>query len=313
MKMKGLLTFSDGILCKQDVLGRTYVGQIAGIDVAISFPRVPDTTGKRDFELIGMSNPLLPPKNGENFKRGEEKIVWGHPMCYPSFSSCVNCVLFEINCQEHEDNVIAQRLYNAIGAWEYAFTSFCQLSSKQDLHRDENIQRTISNLELLSTNGYIQNTHPQTIYAHFYSEDSFISNKQLEQAIAYATSGKELLLEYQMLLSAYKARNKLQNRQAIVDACSAVEICLVNRIKGFCADKGIDPEILLSKYRSLGERFKLAEKLDSNFATANYRDIIVNPRNDIAHNRDVYPTNKTTDDLISAVEQCLEHYHISYY
>lgn len=311
--MIGLLTFSKGIFCKKEALGRTYSGQIAGINVGISFPGSPDISNRNQADSVGMSNPLLPPSLGKNLKRGDEKVFWGYPLNYPSLSSFVKCALVEIDCQEHEYEVIAQKLYAAIGIWENAVTSYCQLCSKQNLYRDENNQNNTSNLELLSSKGYIQNRTPKTIFAHFYLEDTFISKEQLEQAISFATSGKELLLEYQLLLSAYKARKKLQNRQAIIDACSAAEICLVGRINDYCFEKGIDPEILLTKYKSLGDRFRLVAKLDSDFTSVDYNNMIVKPRNDIAHNRKVYPTNETTDKLISAVEQYLQHYHMSYY
>lgn len=311
--MIGLLTFSEGILCKKEVLGISYTGQIAGVDVSISFPCSPDAFNQNPSLPVGINSPLLPPLQEKNLNQGNTEVFWGYPINYPSLSSFVKSVLVEINCQECECETVARKLYSAIGVWGDAIISYCRLCSTQNPFRNKCNQNTTASLKLFSTKGHIQDRSPRSLCGYIHSEDSFISKEQLEQAIFFAASGKELLLEYQMLLSAYEARKKLQNRQAIIDACSAAEICLVNRIKKYCCAKDIDSEILLNKYRSLGERFRLAAKLDDHFITIDYNNIIVKPRNDIAHNREVCPTDKTTDELISAIEQCLEHYHTRYY
>lgn len=307
--MVGLLTFTKGILCKKEVLGETYSAQIAGINVEISFPRILDSS---DPDELKESN-LLPPAKGSSFRRGDEEIAWGHPVNYPNLSSFVKCALVEVSCQEHECEAIAQKLYAAIKKWGDAVISYCQLCSKQGIYRDKNGQATAAELELLSADGYIYNKNGSTIYLYAYPSDVSVSKQQLEQAMIFAASGKELLLEYQMLLSAYEARRKLQNRQAIIDACSAAELCLVDKIKDYCGTKDMEAEILLDKYKSIGDRFRLVEKIDGNSIAVDYNNLIVKPRNDIAHNREVYPTDKTTDELISAVEQYLEHYHTRYY
>lgn len=313
MAMVGLLTFTKGILCKKEVLGETYPTQIAGIDVRISFPAAPDTFDQDRSYPVGLSNPLLLPLRGKNLERGDEEVFWGCPMDYPDLNSEVECALVEIDCQEHECEAMAQRLYAAVEKWGDAVISYCQLCSKQGLYRDKNIQNASAKLELLSADGYIYNACRSHIYLRVSSDETVVSKQQLEQAMSFAASGKELRLEYQMLLSAYEARRKLQNRQAIIDACSAVELCLVDKIKDYCGTKDMEAEILLDKYKSIGDRFRLVEKIDGNSIAVDYNNLIVKPRNDIAHNREVYPTDKTTDELISAVEQYLEHYHTGYY
>ena len=233
-------------------------------------------------------------------------------MHYPEFNSFVKKILFLAECEESETQDVAQRLYSVIGKWEIAFTRFCKLCTKQQMARvkNENLPR---NLVLLSPQGYIQNNLPAYLHCQLHGDGEFLSDEQIKQAITFASSGRELLLEYQMLLSAYAARKECQNRQAIIDACSAVEICLVNKIKSFSNEKDIDPDLFLKKYRSLGDRFRLVAKIDTCFPVSDYDNIIVNPRNNIAHNRDVYPSDEVTDKLLVAVEQCLKHYHVTYY
>ena len=116
-----------------------------------------------------------------------------------------------------------------------------------------------------------------------------------------------------ILLSAYKAQKDHKNRQAIIDACSAIEICLTNWIKNFANKKGFNFEILTDKYRSLGERFKLVSRLDPSFPSLDFNNIIIKPRNNVAHNRDIYTSNECTAKLIEMVENYLNYYHTVYY
>ena len=77
--------------------------------------------------------------------------------------------------------------------------------------------------------------------------------------------------------------------------------------------EGFAPEVLTEKYRSLGDRFNLVKKLDGSSPVFDCSSVIVRPRNDVAHNRDVYPTDECTDRLIEMVEKYLSHYNSSYY
>ncbi len=312
MEIKGLLSVDGGLLCKKEVLGKHYQIEIAGISVEIVFPGAPISEFDNAMNYVGISNPLIAPEKGKNLKRGDKKVFWGYPLQYPVCNSFVEHILLLSECEETAVLEVSQRLYSAIGKWEIAFTSFCKLCTKQQMTRDKN-ENLPCNLILLSPNGYIQNKQPVFLCGQLHGDDEFLSDEQIKQAITFASSGKELLLEYQMLLSAYVARKECQNRQAIIDACSAVEICLVNKIKSFSNEKDIDPDLFLKKYRSLGDRFRLIAKIDTCFPVSDYDSIIVNPRNNIAHNRDVYPSDEVTDRLLVAVEQCLKHYHTTYY
>ena len=58
----------------------------------------------------------------------------------------------------------------------------------------------------------------------------------------------------------------------------------------------------------------IIKQLDKSFPKKDHQKIIVKPRNDIAHNRDVYPSDEITDQLIACVEECLLHFFTgSYY
>ncbi len=313
MKGIGLLKIHGGLLCQKDTLGQQFCGKISGIDVTILFPSLADDSDKDDFGRVGMGNPLLAPGNGTGLTLGGENILWGYPMTAPKMNSFVNYVTLELDCDEHNANEMAQKLYAGAQDWAYSFKCFLQLLTKQQLAQKPKVSNPGNNLQLLFDGKYADNHHPQVIHAQFHSDSEFASHGKIFQAIEFASSGKELFLEYQMLLSAYNARKDGANRQAIIDACSAVEICLVNWINCYCNQKGFSPKILTEKYRSLGERFNLVKSLDSKSPSIDFANIIVRPRNAVAHNRNVFPTKECTDQLIEMVEKYLEHYHTSYY
>lgn len=313
MNLIGLLSIPGGLLCKKDVLGQQFFGTISDCKVSIMFPSLADDSGKEIKDRVGMSNQLVAPANGTMLTLGGEKIFWGEPMTAPEMNSFVKYVTVQVDCNESDSNELAQKLYAAVQEWICSFKRFLQLLTQQQLERKSKVANLGNNLHLLFNGKYVENKQPQVLYVQLHADSDFASYEQIKQAIDYASSGKELFLEYQMLLSAYDARKQGKNRQAIIDACSAVEICLVNWISCYCNQKGIAPEVLTDKYKSLGDRFNLVKKLDGSFPSLDFGNVIVKPRNDVAHNRNAFPANECTDKLIEMVEIYLAHYHASYY
>lgn len=313
MKMIGLLTIPGGILCKKDALGQQFSATISGYNVNISFPSITDEEGNENVDCAEPFAQLNPPINGKTLRLGRENIEWGYPMSAPAMNSFIKYVTLEVDCNEFDSNELAQKLYGSIQEWTISFKQFLQLLTHQNLEQKSQVTNPGNNLQLLFNKKYIQNQHPQVINMHIYPDKIFASYNEIKKAMDFASSGKELLLEYQMLLSAYYARKEGKNRQAIVDACSAVELCLLNQINCYCNQKGLNPKILTDKYRSLYDRFDLVEKIDSNCPSYDFKNIIVKPRNNLVHNNNAYPTNECTNKLIEMVEKYLSHYHTSYY
>lgn len=61
------------------------------------------------------------------------------------------------------------------------------------------------------------------------------------------------------------------------------------------------------------ERIDLIRKLDTSFPNKKYDNLVVAPRNSLMHNKCIYPSEETTNNLISCVEEVLKYYHTSYY
>lgn len=299
--MVGLLTLSHPIYCTKEVMGKIFSASIADIPCKIHFPRLPIID--ENDPVIGMQNPLLPPVIAANWRRGNAPLFWGDIRCYPFLGSSVELLALSFdddNCEEK-----AQLIYEEFYKWENAFVDYLTILKKQNIARDKN-NHSSARVEFLSSDNDAY-AFTKKIYLHFLidSYDLYAKEEDITEAIVFIMSGKELCLEYQLLLSAYKARIRCLNRHAIIDACSAVEISLVNYINNKSNELGLNNKIFLDKYRSLGDRFTLVSLLGATIPVDDYGVKIVKPRNDIAHCRSTAPSDETTDRLITCVEQCL--------
>lgn len=310
--MTGLITCSDPILCKKEVLGEIFDTTIADIDVSIHFPRYPDFD--KGTPKVGFTEPLLSPQISNTWTRGGDPLRWGYPMRYPSGDSAVEMLALSVECEEAESPEKARILYKEINSWGKSFFNYLHLSTKQCMERDKNNENKAQCWLILRGLECLPDAVTATLYVNVPTPDSFASKQHIIDALQFASSKKELHLEYQMLLSAYEARKECHNRQAIIDACSAVELCLENNISCRTKKLEMNPQFFLEKFNSLGDKFDIIKQLDKTFPKKDHQKIIVKPRNDIAHNRDAYPSDEITDQLISCVEECLLHYFAgSYY
>ena len=308
MIINGVLSLSEGVLCKGEVLGQIFETTVCGVKTYVYIPTLPEIEDSKWLSEYG----LLPPDIGITWKKAEDRTFWGYPLVYPPGDSCVNRLVFTFDCKDEIMEETTKALYAVIEKWDRAFVDYIVLNTKQGVDREKNRTGKICGFQLF-TDRIIPGDRRQAIYLTVPDPSEYASQDCIRAAIDFASSGKDLLLEYQMLLSAYDARRNNQNRRAILDACSAMELCLVNSIKEFCQSIGLDSSILLKKYRYLGDRFDLAKAIYAIFPKTDYKKQIVDPRNAVMHNKELYPSDETTDNLISCVEEMLSFLQVSYY
>ncbi|MBR3312208.1 MAG: hypothetical protein IKG15_10355 [Solobacterium sp.] len=307
--MKGILKLSETLLCEKEVLGEIYDFEIEDIKGHLHFPQYPIINqSNSDYPLMPG---LLPPAIISI--RNPDKLThsWGNPALVPPGISYVKALALTIDCTEEHSVSNAKILYKSIQKWEQAFTDYIKIVRKQNVKRDLNVNVNTCMLYLYNKT-FIPDSPIFYIDGDVHSKTA-ASKSEIKDAIDFANSGKELALEYQMLVSAYKAIMNNQNRLAILDACSSIEIALIKQITSFCQSKEINPSILINQYRSLNDRFKLLKEISTKLPKLKYLDEIVKPRNEVMHNRDVNPTNETTEKLILCVENYLKFFNAPYY
>ena len=302
--MTGIITLSENVLCKKEVLGRTYSCEIGGITAKLHFPNYPQN--------IDMNNHLESPASVNGLKDYNNSITWGCLMVHPKGDSCVNKLAITVECEMCEADDFAEKIFKSVWKWEHAFIDYLRLATKQGVYRDKNLRRNTCDLELFNYD-YIPKDVIATINLRIPKEIEFANENDINNAIKFADSGREMLFEYQMLLSSYDAIRNNQNRRAILDACAALEIVLSKQIVIYCGLHDVPEKLLLNKYRYLSEKINLLRIIDSDFPQVDLDNSVIIPRNALMHSTDVYPTDDITDRLISCVKQVLNYYHKSYY
>lgn len=309
MVVSGTLILSQGIYCQCEVLGMITKAMIAGINVNVYFPQY---SSKNSFTADEVGNPLLAPDIVRDLGGSDNKRKWGYICSFPNKDVYISQLALSFECAEAQVNENAQILYGAIDKWETAFLRYCILSRGYfSCSEIKAVKNTF--LELFGTSGYIPAVRTIKLSGFLVEHSSCMPPTLIEDAIAFASSGKDLLLEYQMMLAAYEAKAHGRNRQAIIDACSAIELCFVNKITAYCKAHNIPPDILLGKYRSLGERLALIKKIDKSFCTEGIKENVIHARNNVAHNNNIFPSNEETVTLLKAVDSYLRTYYSDFY
>ena len=112
-----------------------------------------------------------------------------------------------------------------------------------------------------------------------------------------------------MFLNALVEMQKENYRYAIMEATTAVELCVTKRIMDECDKLNIDGKGLCDVfYRSLGNRFDLLKVLGINFVSTNPSKDIVKPRNDLFHNRNLQPDYYECKKVLDVVKVYLDEY-----
>ena len=139
--------------------------------------------------------------------------------------------------------------------------------------------------------------------------DYYLTEKELVEVFRNIDVSREMRIEYKMLSSAMYELRGGNTRYAIMEATTAVELCVTHKIYERCCELGIDGNGLCDTfYRSLGNRFELLRHLGIDLATKDPGKEIVSPRNNLFHNRTIKPSRKECKTVIEAVRAYLDEY-----
>lgn len=313
MLLTGFLSFEAELDCLGEVLGQTLPVVIGGVNAVMAFPRLSEKSFKNSENNYEFFHPLDAPQGAEKWKQDDIPLFWGNPISFPDISASIAKIAFFIECTDNEKKTVVHDLYNDMPRWKDAFLNYCSLSNNIYPLRDLNARIKKCDFGLYS-NDYIQRENPDVINIYWIEPSDRISLVQVKKASEFASLGKEFLLEYQMVLSAYDAIERSQNRPAILDACSALELCLIKEIDNYCSNNNLNSSLFLSKFKSLGDRVKLVQTFFPAFShISEIEKKVVSVRNNMAHNRTIFPTDKETDDLLNKVEECLQFFYNDFY
>lgn len=310
MALVGHLEFPFPLMCKKEAL-TAYTSYIDEFEIKIIFPQY--VTPSDTNHALTFQNPLAAPFFAKEWKLDGKPLQWGEPWDYPAGNSLVTGAAILVICEENSIEETAQRIYETFDDWLDRFIKYCMLCNKQIArHKDSSVMQG-QFIHLMSSKYIPPKDTTIRIEVDLRTDDQYLSRQNIEDACLYASKNVDLLTEYQLMLSAYNALGKAENRQAVIDSSAALELCLVKQIIDFCISKGINEEILNKKYRTLGDRVELMQLIDNSISQYNLKENVVYPRNNIAHNKDISPTSKTAYDAIRTIEATLKHYYSDFY
>lgn len=306
IQISGIIEFSSPLFCAKDSLGQSIDISIANNDAIFSLPSLPEWV---ENEPDPLHKPLVPPMNAKNWKEGKKPIYWGSPDYYPTGESSVRKAFLECNIPSKIAQDVCQDIYQGFHEWLKLFENYVLLLTTQNtrciIEGGEGPGSLILYDSTESQLKPISKERPKPLIITHYDCDESLHLEQLIEACRLASLKLAPRPEYSILLEAYNARRNADFRKAIIEAATALEICLTSHISEEFKKRGITfGEKLLKKFRMLGGRFELIRLLDILLPDKDYETLILNPRNDVVH-QPIMPEKRIADQVITEVEQLL--------
>lgn len=311
MELFGIVDFLPPLICSKEVLGQSVEIKLADYSGTLSLPLLPVwedndcQNSNRDF----LNQNLLPPVEATTWKINNKNIFWGKLFSYPSGHSNVEKGLLKFKIDSSIKNEISQNIYDNFNNWIDAFAQFVMLLTTQNSWKRVEYLNKSGDLRIVESkeNGLEHISNNSAIPITFYCSriDTSLNLTNFKEACRLASLKHIPRLEYEILLEAYKARRNSDYRKAIIEAATALEICLTERIlKEFDQQAITFGDKLINKFRMLSGRFELIRILGISFPDKDYNRLILTPRNQVTH-KAFFPDTGTTNQLISEVEELL--------
>lgn len=303
----GVIEFSSPLLCSADALGKAVAIEIGEYQGTLTFPSLPEW---KENEQNPLNKNLVAPEEAKTWKRGDQPLYWGSPQNYPAGDSSVDRALLKIDIPEDDVESAAEKIYENFNAWLGLFEQYVTLFTTQNIRLPVTGGDGPGRIELYDNREdkivYIPDKRAIPITLYVCTGKTSLDLRQLKDAISFSSSGFPLRLEYRMLLQAYHARGEGDYRKAIIEAATALEISLTERIKEEFQSQNISfGEALLKKYRMLGGRFELARVLGIPLPDKDYKGLLIEPRNEVIHKAD-FPTRDMANQVINDVKEILD-------
>ena len=260
MQIFGIIDFTSSLFCAKEVLGKTFEISLAGEHGLLILPSLP--LWEKD-ENKPLNKVLLPPEEAKTWKRGDEPLYWGGPTSYPKGEAHVEKALVKFTLPTTNAKDICHKIYDEFSVWINLFEQYVTLFTTQNTRCDVEGANKSTRLEILEDKGsdiaYVprKNRKPIILITRVGSNES-IHLEEFREACRVASMRFFPRLEYGMLLEAYHARQNADYRKTIIEAGSALEVCLTSRIvEEFKSQRISFGEKLLKKFRMLSGRFEL--------------------------------------------------------
>lgn len=315
----GIIDFQYPLLCRGDVLGRNYITNINGVNATVTFPSIITIPCATDYRF-GENEPAL---KGPSYFHLTEMDRWGRILRYNTkkldetslMGVLVKQVMITVTTEHADYEEEVSKLSDGINKWRGQLHERTNLIGKSTIKSSNTIAFEQKGkgigIELYDKEkrAYVPMEIVENFQVDLYSFEQYMLPEEVELILSEIDVNKRLKTEYQLLSKAICEKRSGRTRFAVMEATTAVELCVTQKIQERCKELGIDGIGLCEAfYRSLGNRFDLLKQLGIELATKDPGKEIVKPRNDLFHNRKLEPTIKECQEVISSVRAYLEKY-----
>jgi hypothetical protein len=229
------------------------------------------------------------------------------PWSFPGGDARVEHALMEFQTRDNRETS-AQQIYGGFHHWLKLFEQYVTLFTTQNT-RSNVIGGEVDRIQLFTDNhnklAAIARTGSINISIELSQHDYALHLPHLKEVCRLSSSALAPRLEYRMMLEAYQARRNADYRKAIIEAATALEICLTERaLAEFSAQGILFGTQLLKKFRMLSGRFELVQLLGIPLPNKDYKSLVITPRNEVIHRAD-FPNKELANRVIAEVEELL--------
>lgn len=308
----GVITLDKSIPCQKDVSGKIFKSKIAGHDVSIIFPYIPDDYNPNQPNL--KSGDLVVP--GNLFK---EKVIWGTVNAWPQGLFSVKALLCYISADQKD----IQEIYEDFPRWKEKLYKLNIIDTgnyllpKQKLPSlivgggfDDGFQ--IFEVEKDTPLKYVKNSRTvEHIKIRFIeTKESYTANK-LENIFSQAGSFNEISLAYELLITAYQAMEKHDFRSSVILGGSAVEQAILKRLRQEYPSNTKFKRAKNNKNHSmLSGRFSWLSEKNIPIPVTDYKKTIITVRNNATHDG-ICPSYEDTKICLENCKKLIEIYNPS--
>lgn len=311
----GVVCFQHAIPCRGDVLGREYQSSISGIEITVIFPSLRQTG--QEYRPLIIERPCGIQADGLGDWGDVYKWNPSHLNDSLQIGTWIRQVAFRCKAAEEEFDATVEHIASAITGWRSQIEERLILIGKGALdllpgHSNYFEEAdNVTGLDLFLEDDYSKICFPGRIHlqAVVRGNECYATPDEMCAILSKVDTSKRLRPEYRMYLNAAIEQRRGCLRYAIMEATTAVELCITQKIKMRCDELGIDSAGLCDMYyRSLGDRFSLLKHLGVSWATENPGKEITKPRNDLFHNRNLQPSGEKCSLVLEAVRAYLDLY-----
>ena len=307
----GVISLKNSIPCKKDVSGKRIKTKIAGHDVLIVFPSIPD-----DYDA----------KSGPNFEKGDlvvpgnlfkEKVNWGMVNAWPQGLFSVNNLLVYVSGKDDD----IHEIYSDFPRWREKLNNLLLIDTgdymipKQKLPAllvGGGINDGLQVFEAVKSQPlrYVRNSRTtDPIQVRFVESKEAYALDEITELFTNVGNSKEIALTYELLIMAYRAMERHDFRSAVILGGSALEQAIINRMRREYPSNTKFKHAKDSKQHTmLKGRFNWLIEKNVSIPVADYQKTIIKVRNDAAHDG-IRPSYAQTKQCLENCKMLIETYH----